>query len=82
MKLWRSGGPAGDTVRAMSQENVELVRSVFDGWAHGDFNAGLDLLAPELGHDATGTRSGGIRTPAPKWDLEEAVALRGPDADR
>ncbi len=32
----------------MSQENVELVRSVFDGWAHGDFNAGLDLLAPEF----------------------------------
>jgi len=32
----------------MSQENVEFVRSVFDGWAHGHFDAGLDLLAPEF----------------------------------
>src|SRR5438034_4240665 len=32
----------------MSQENVEIVRSVYDGWAKGNFNAGSDLLAPDF----------------------------------
>ena len=29
----------------MSQENVDLVRAVLDGWARGDFRASANLLA-------------------------------------
>jgi uncharacterized protein len=32
----------------MSQENVELVRSIFDGWSRGDFSVGWDLLTPDF----------------------------------
>ena len=32
----------------MSRENVELVRTVYEGWARGDFRAGSDLLAPDF----------------------------------
>ena len=32
----------------MSQENVELVRRIFEGWSRGDFSVGADLLAPEF----------------------------------
>jgi ketosteroid isomerase-like protein len=31
----------------MSQENVELVRRLFDGWEQGDWAAGRDLFADE-----------------------------------
>ena len=31
--------PARDTARAMSQENVEVVRRVYERWAYGDFSA-------------------------------------------
>jgi ketosteroid isomerase-like protein len=30
----------------MSQENVEVVRRIHEGWAVGDFAVGADLLAP------------------------------------
>src|SRR3954451_25250654 len=30
----------------MSQENVEIVRGIFDNWATGDFGAGLANLDP------------------------------------
>ena len=29
----------------MSQENVQLVRRIFDAWAEGDFSVGRDLVA-------------------------------------
>ena len=32
----------------MSRENVELVRTVYEGWERGDFRAGSDLFAPDF----------------------------------
>jgi ketosteroid isomerase-like protein len=32
----------------MSQENVEVVRRIFDGWSTGDFGAGLADLDPDV----------------------------------
>src|SRR5215204_6339980 len=39
--------PILDTRRAMSEENVEIVRRVYDGWARGDFSAG-EYFDPEI----------------------------------
>jgi ketosteroid isomerase-like protein len=32
----------------MSRENIEIVRRIFDGWATGDFGAGLTDLDPDV----------------------------------
>jgi uncharacterized protein len=32
----------------VSQENVEIVRPIYDRWAEGDFTAGRELFAPDL----------------------------------
>ena len=32
----------------MSRENVELVRTVYEGWARGGFRAGSDVFAPDF----------------------------------
>ena len=32
----------------MSQENVEIVRRIFDGWSRGDFSVGAEHLAPDF----------------------------------
>jgi ketosteroid isomerase-like protein len=32
----------------MSQENVEIVRRIHDGWSRGDFSVGAGLTAPEF----------------------------------
>ena len=32
----------------MSQENVEVVRSIYDAWGRGDFRAGTELYDPEV----------------------------------
>jgi ketosteroid isomerase-like protein len=32
----------------VSQENVETVRRIHDGWSRGDFSVGRDLLAPDF----------------------------------
>jgi ketosteroid isomerase-like protein len=32
----------------MSQENVELVRTLYERWSEGDFRASLDLLDPHV----------------------------------
>ena len=38
----------GDTARAMSQENVEIVRAGFEAWNSGDMDAFRESLAPEI----------------------------------
>ena len=35
----------------MSQENVEIVRAVHDGWARGDFRVAQELFAPDFSWD-------------------------------
>jgi ketosteroid isomerase-like protein len=42
-----------DTERAVSQENVEIVRSAFAAWGGGDRERALDLADPEIVVDAT-----------------------------
>ncbi len=37
-----------DTARAMSRENVEALRSVYDEWGKGNFQAGTDLFDPQI----------------------------------
>jgi ketosteroid isomerase-like protein len=32
----------------MSQENVEIVRAVYEQWSKGDFRASADLLDPHV----------------------------------
>ncbi len=32
----------------MSDDNVEAVRSVYEGWSEGDFTVGTDLLDPKI----------------------------------
>ena len=32
----------------MTQENVEIVRQVHEGWARGDFGVGADFVAPDF----------------------------------
>src|SRR4051794_36341470 len=32
---------------AMSQENIEVVRAVYEEWKNGNFRAGVDLYDPE-----------------------------------
>jgi ketosteroid isomerase-like protein len=53
----------------MSQENVEIVQRIFDGWATGDFGAGLTDLDPDVVF--------AVRHPFP-----EAVETVGPDGIR
>jgi ketosteroid isomerase-like protein len=42
------GTPRGDTGRAMSQENVEVVRASFDAWNAGDMGRWAGFLAPDV----------------------------------
>lgn len=37
-----------DTERAMSEENIELVRQGYEAWNRGDVDAWLELLDPEI----------------------------------
>jgi ketosteroid isomerase-like protein len=50
----------------MSQENVEIIQRIFDGWAVGDFGTGLADLDPDVVFV--------VRPPFP-----EAVETAGPD---
>ena len=51
----------------MSQENVELLQSIYDRWAAGDFRAGRDLLDPDI-------------TTVWAQDFPTAGTYHGPDA--
>jgi ketosteroid isomerase-like protein len=53
----------------MAQENVKIVRRIFDGWSTGDFGAGLADLDPDVLFV--------VRHPFP-----EAVETVGPDGIR
>ena len=61
----------------MSQENVEIVRRLFDAWSRGDFSVGADLLDPDIRVvwlsviDAGENETRGV---------EAAVATQRPDA--
>jgi ketosteroid isomerase-like protein len=47
----------------VSQENVEIVRRMFDGWSQGDFSVGRDLVTAdfEWRQDAEAVESGSRR---------------------
>jgi ketosteroid isomerase-like protein len=40
--------PRAEYSGAMSQDNVEIVRKIFDGWSRGDFSVGRDLLTADF----------------------------------
>src|SRR3954449_13035225 len=57
--------PLRDTGRAMSRENVDALRAVYDEWGRGNFRAGVDLYdehvlylplegLPDVGRSHTG----------------------------
>ncbi len=49
MEIFRaSRDPRRDTARTMSQENLEVVRRIYEGWATGDFGVGRDDLSPNV----------------------------------
>ena len=45
---FRFSHPARDPARAMSQENVERTRLGYEAFNRGDFDAALDLCAPDI----------------------------------
>jgi uncharacterized protein len=59
-----AGVRCGDTGRAMSQENVEIVRGIYDAWARYEFPGPADVLDAEIeyvnpaGAVEAGTRNG------------------------
>jgi len=63
-RAWR------DTARAMSEENVEVVRRVYEAVERGDRAAVLDLYAPDLEVD-------GSRTPLTRMVGEEVKGHEG-----
>ena len=52
----RGGPPGWDTAAAVSRENVEVVRRIYEAWLGGEDDAALELIDPafEL-HPAEGT---------------------------
>jgi ketosteroid isomerase-like protein len=43
-----SGGYERDTARAMSKENVEVVRTAYEAWNRGDLHWTLDHVTPDF----------------------------------
>jgi ketosteroid isomerase-like protein len=48
-----SSSPARDTARAMSQENVEIVRAALDAWNRGDWDEWRTYLSPDFEFDSS-----------------------------
>jgi ketosteroid isomerase-like protein len=78
----------------MSRENVEIVRLIFDRWAEGDFQAGRELLHPDIewvisrehpdartliGHQAVADYRREWQTVVPNMRLELDQVLDGGD---
>jgi ketosteroid isomerase-like protein len=57
----------------MSQENVEMVREIYRGWARGDFSAGADVLASDFEYRQL---PGAVEPGSPRG-AEVGRALRG-----
>lgn len=55
-----SGVPPRDTDRAMSEENVEVVRRIYDAYEAGDFETAFDLIDPAVEFDGTVRPEGGM----------------------
>jgi ketosteroid isomerase-like protein len=53
-------GPDGDTGRAMSQENVEVVRRALDAFLNGDVETALSFYDPDVEWDGTNLPDGQI----------------------
>ena len=43
-----SSTPSRDTARAMSEENVEVVRAIYERFGEGNFRTSVDLLDPHI----------------------------------
>ena len=43
--------PAGDTAWAMSEENVEMIRSAIEAWSRGDWDDALKDAEPDFALD-------------------------------
>jgi uncharacterized protein len=52
--------PLRDTAQAMSQENVEIVRSCCEAFDRGDYEAALDAFAPDVEYDLSHFPDGGV----------------------
>jgi uncharacterized protein len=74
-----SSSAARDTERAMSEENVEIVRRIIDAYIAGDFEAALALIDPDVEFDISMRPDGkvymghagvieGLRTWTGTWD--------------
>ena len=59
---WSRSPAPGDTGRAMSQENVEIVRGIYDAWARREFPGPADVLDAEIEYvNPAGAVEPGIR---------------------
>ena len=63
-----------DTAQAMSQENVEIVRRMYEFWSSGDWEGMVELVDPDVEQHGTvgGLEEGHISRGRP-----DQAALRG-----
>ena len=65
---------ARDTARAMSQENVEQVRAIYDAYERGDYEAALRIMDEDIEFVAPDDFSGGGRAYRGLDAVREGVA--------
>ena len=61
----------------MSQENVEIVRSIYGEWAEGRFGTRLHLFHPDVVYTRSSARPGDVLEG--RWHGSEAMARAGAD---